>query len=246
MKESLIESEDNIENAKLNYIQIKKLKNYIEKHYNTVIKEYFTEENWIKEGKKIVSDIKNFETYKIKLENYLKLISNNNDYNDDVNTKIRALLDKIEKETIPKISAIKEKTQNFEPHYFDFNEYENDLNKKDVIINDLYEEKRKIEEKQKEDLMKTYLRIKDTQEAMMNDVNKQGVMLDEIEKNVEEEEKSKNVNLEIKTEEKVEKKDEEPSLMDKLKICCSKYGVIIVFFLLGFTIGLLIGINLNN
>lgn len=245
MREPLIEID--MKKAKSYYSELKLNISFIEDQYNKIMSKAFTESNWSKEGEKIASNILNLESNKKKLELFLKSNSNNKDKNIKL---FKDVIENVEKYINPLIAKIKTKTKNYKPNYF--TQININTTNNNVEYFDFYEEKKRLEDIERQKIMQSYNIIKDTQMQMMNNIIKQqNEMLEEIEKGVidsnENVENSSKINVEEKKIKQVENKEEEgPSIIENLKIFCSKYTVIIsastFFFILGLLIGLIIGL----
>ena len=173
------------------YIQNLKLLNIIGKNYESVKKESFGQKEWSSEGRKITQNITTFEKTNDNLIRGVEYIKENSldENNEKIIVKIKELLDKSKATAIPQIQAIKEKTK-----YFDSNfemdraeENNNNLPQQQEVVMDLMNNKEVLEQRRKEleGIHKTAAMLKDTTDQMAKDVHQQGIMLDDIENQVQ-------------------------------------------------------------
>ena len=209
-----------IQNMQTSYLKFKKIINEINQDYEKVKKESFGESNWKDKGKDINSNIINFQKYfddLTKKVNYIKENALEATYQSTLE-QIEPALEKAKNVTVPQIQAINEKTRYFESN-FELSSTEgdnNEMSQQQEQISDLVHNQEILDARRKEleGIHQTAAMLKDTTDKMAQDVHQQGVMLDDIEHNVEVAEENA-----IKAKKEITKADE-ISRGNRKRMCC--------------------------
>ena len=173
-------------------MQLKKLINNINNHYEKVKKESFTELDWQKQGSKIRVEIYNFTKVKNDLTQKVNIIRENTspEKEKEIIDHIESLLEEARNITEFQINEINEKTKNFNNNDDIGNgpsqELNNDINKKEIVM-DLMNNREFLEHRRKEleKFHKISAMLKDTTDKMAIDLNQQRALLDEIETRID-------------------------------------------------------------
>ena len=213
-----------------NYLSLKKASDQVKKDYQKVINDSFIENDWNNEGRKITTNMNNFQKL-------MKDLSKKIDYakSSDINDNdIKDTLDKVESElenakanVEPMILKIKNKISTYANNFqLAAQQEEKEENGKELIM-DLMNDNDVLEERRKnlEDIHKTAAQMKEITDKMAQDVNQQGALLDEIEgKVIESEENANKAKQEIEEANKISKSN---------KKCVIFYIIIILGSLVG-------------
>ena len=173
-------------------MQLKKLINNINNHYENVKKESFTELDWQKQGSKIRVEIYNFTKVKNDLTQKVNIIRENTspEKEKEIIDHIKSLLEEARNITEFQINEINEKTKNFNNNDDIGNgpsqELNNDINKQEIVM-DLMNNREFLEHRRKEleKIYKVSAMLKDTTDKMAVDLNQQRALLDEIETHID-------------------------------------------------------------
>ena len=173
-------------------MQLKKLINNINNHYEKVKKESFTELDWQKQGSKIRVEIYNFTKVKNDLTQKVNIIRENTspEKEKEIIDHIESLLEEARNITEFQINEINEKTKNFNNNDDIGNgpsqELNNDINKQEIVM-DLMNNREVLEHRRKEleKIYKVSAMLKDTTDKMAVDLNQHRALLDEIETHVD-------------------------------------------------------------
>ena len=173
-------------------MQLKKLINNINNHYENVKKESFTELDWQKQGSKIRVEIYNFTKVKNDLTQKVNIIRENTspEKEKEIIDHIESLLEEARNITEFQINVINEKTKNFNNNDDIGNgpsqEQNNDINKQEIVM-DLMNNREFLEHRRKEleKIHKISAMLKDTTDKMAIDLNQQRALLDEIETHID-------------------------------------------------------------
>ena len=187
MDENLIDDEQ----LQQSFKQLKKFAKQVETDYKKLIDETFDENQWRKEGQKILSNIKKFEKTLKDLTNNVQNSKDNGTASQITISKIDEEIKKINQKEVGMVKAIREKIEN----YASFDENDNNNHEEEIddqeeqkqeLVLDLMNNKEILERRRKElqDIHKTSAMIKDTTEQMQQDLYKQGEVLANVEDNV--------------------------------------------------------------
>ena len=173
-------------------MQLKRLINNINNHYEKVKKESFTELDWQKQGSKIRVEIYNFTKVKNDLTQKVNIIRENTspEKEKEIIDHIESLLEEARNITEFQINEINEKTKNFNNNDDIGNgpsqELNNDINKQEIVM-DLMNNREVLEHRRKEleKIYKVSAMLKDTTDKMAVDLNQQRALLDEIETHID-------------------------------------------------------------
>ena len=200
--------------------------------------ETYNEENWKREGKKINLNIKNFDNTKNIIKNKLEeeKLKNNN---DEHLITIETYLETVEKEIVPLIMKINDKTRDYSlPQEEEQRENQN-LNQQEggILIQDLKndQETLQVRRKQLEAIYETSSKIKDITDDMAKKVEEQDIILDDIEAKVN----TANENA-VKAKEEITKADE-LSRGNRKKMLCL---MLIIFLAIAGITGILLALIL--
>ena len=214
-----------------NYLSFKKVSEQLKKDYSKVINDDFHENEWNNEGKKITANMTNFEKLMKDLNKKVEYCKNENIENDNINNVIKKIETELSnaKENIgPMLGKIREKVKTYACDFqLAVNNEQPKNEKEQEVIMDLLNNK-EILEKRREDLEgihKTSAQLKDITDKMAQDLNEQGAILDDVEKNI------------INIEENAEKAKKEIIEADKIsksnRKCVIFYIIIILASLTG-------------
>ena len=214
-----------------NYLSLKKVSEQLKKDYSKVINDDFHENEWNNEGKKITANMTNFEKLMKDLNKKVEYCKNENIENDNINKviqKIETELSNAKENIEPMLGKIREKVKTYACDFqLAVNNEQPKNEKEQEVIMDLLNNK-EILEKRREDLEgihKTSAQLKDITDKMAQDLNEQGAILDDVEKNI------------INTEENAEKAKKEIIEADKIsksnRKCVIFYIIIILASLTG-------------
>ena len=173
-------------------MQLKKLINNINNHYEKVKKESFTELDWKKQGSKIRGEIYNFTKVKNDLTQKVNIIRENTspEKEKEIIDHIESLLEEARNITEFQINEINEKKKNFNNNDDIGNgpsqELNNDINKQEIVM-DLMNNREFLEHRRKEleKIHKISAMLKDTTDKMAIDLKQQSALLDEIETHID-------------------------------------------------------------
>ena len=173
-------------------MQLKKLINNINNHYEKFKKESFTEIDWKKQGSKIRGEIYNFTKVKNDLTQKVNIIRENTspEKEKEIIDHIKSLLEEARNITEFQINEINEKTKNFNNNDDIGNgpsqELNNDINKQEIVM-DLMNNREFLEHRRKEleKIYKVSAMLKDTTDKMAIDLKQQSALLDEIETHID-------------------------------------------------------------
>ena len=168
-------------------MELKKLSNIIENSYKKIIDDDYGETDWQKEGKAIEANLRKYENTKTLLKNKVEEEQkiNRNDENIGI---IENFLEKLENEIDPLVKRINEKTKYYNIEDANSNQ-NNDSNEPQgsLLVQDLQSNKELLEERRKqlEAIHQTSAKIKDMSDAMVQQLNEQGAILDDVETKVD-------------------------------------------------------------
>ncbi len=215
----------------------------IKTDYDKVSKVEFQEKDWTTQGRKITSNIQNFQNIMNELISGIQSIKDNaleRQHEEHIQI-IEDGIEKAKKVTVKQIQEINEKTRYFNSN-FEMNEAQaqNEENQQhQEMIQDLVNDKEYLE-KRREDLQnihKTAAELKDVTNQMAQDVNQQGAMLEEIEANViEANDNAQKAHQEIK-------KANEMSKGNSKRMCCF---IIIIVVAVGAITAILLSVFLKK
>ena len=147
----------------------------------------YNEEKWIKEGKKIESNIKNFDNTKSIIKKKLEEEKLGNNTDESLQT-IEKYLEKVENEIVPLIMKINEKTKYYTLPLEENSSDNQKLNEPQgaILIQDLQNNSEILKERrnQLENIHQASAKIKDISEDMAKQLENQGAILDDIEAKV--------------------------------------------------------------
>ncbi len=147
----------------------------------------YNEEKWIKEGKKIESNIKNFDNTKSIIKKKLEEEKLGNNTDESLQT-IEKYLEKVENEIVPLIMKINEKTKYYTLPIEENSSDNQKLNEPQgaILIQDLQNNSEILKERrnQLENIHQASAKIKDISEDMAKQLENQGAILDDIEAKV--------------------------------------------------------------
>ena len=213
-----------------NCLSLKKASDQVKKDYQKVISDSFIENDWNNEGRKITTNMNNFQKLMKDLSkkvDYAKSSDiNKNDIKDTVD-KVEAELENAKANVEPMILKIKNKISTYANNFQLAAHQEEKEEKGQELIMDLINDKDVLEERRKnlEDIHKTAAQMKEITDKMAQDVNQQGALLDEIEgKVIESEENANKAKQEIEEANKISKSN---------KKCVIFYIIIILGSLVG-------------
>ena len=177
----------------------------------------YDETNWKNEGRTINLDINNFHSTRKYIEE--KIEEEKRIKGTDENLQmIEEYLESVNNEIVPLADEIYQKTKYYTlPQEESYNEDNNaNVPQGNVLVQDLANNQEVLQERKKqlEQIVETSAKIKDMSDAMVKQLNDQGVILDDAEtKVIEAEENAKKANEEIK-------KADELSRSNKKKFYC--------------------------
>ena len=209
------------------YMNLKKEANAIESDHKRITNPSYNENNWNKERQAINSKIKSFQTKYENLKQKVEYVKNNcidSSYQNKLEIYDELLNNKIKKNTLPAINAIKYKVSEYSSVEMrpTQEEDENKSQQQEITFN-LMNDKEVLEKRRKdlEEIHKTAAQLKDTTDIMVQEVEKQGAQLDEIETNV------------ITSKENAEKAKQEITKADQMskgnnkRMCCLIFIILI-------------------
>jgi DNA repair exonuclease SbcCD ATPase subunit len=177
----------------------------------------YDETKWKNEGRTINSDLTNFHNTRKYIEE--KIEEEKKIKGTDENLQmIEEYLESVNNEIVPLADEIYQKTKYYTlPQEESYNEDNNaNVPQGNVLVQDLANNQEVLQERKKqlEQIVETSAKIKDISDAMVKQLNDQGVILDDAEaKVIESEENAKKANEEIK-------KADELSRSNKKKFYC--------------------------
>ena len=183
------------------YLELKKLSKVIQNYYTTVMNDDYDETNWKNEGRTINLDINNFHNTRKYIEE--KIEEEKRIKGTDENLQmIEEYLESVNNEILPLANEIYQKTKYYTlPQEDSYNEDNNDnIPQGNLLVQDLANNQEVLQERKKqlEQIVKTSAKIKDISDAMVKQLNDQGVILDDAEnKVIESEENAKKAREEI-------------------------------------------------
>lgn len=209
------------------YMNLKKEANAIESDHKRITNPSYNENNWNKERQAINSKIKSFQTKYENLKQKVEYVKNNcldSSYQNKLEIYDELLNNKIKKNTLPAINAIKYKVSEYSSVEMrpTQEEDENKSQQQEITFN-LMNDKEVLEKRRKdlEEIHMTAAQIKDTTDIMVQEVEKQGAQLNEIETNV------------ITSKENAEKAKQEITKADQMskgnnkRMCCFIFIILI-------------------
>ena len=209
------------------YMNLKKEANAIESDHKRITNPSYNENNWNKERQAINLKIKSFQTKYENLKQKVEYVKNNcldSSYQNKLEIYDELLNNKIKKNTLPAINAIKYKVSEYSSVEMrpTQEEDENKSQQQEITFN-LMNDKEVLEKRRKdlEEIHKTAAQLKDTTDIMVQEVEKQGAQLDEIETNV------------ITSKENAEKAKQEITKADQMskgnnkRMCCLIFIILI-------------------
>lgn len=219
-----------------NYLSLKKVSEQIKKDYLKVKNEEFQEKDWNNEGKKITTNMRNFEKLMKDLNKKIEYAKNeymNNSNVNDIVEKVESEVQNAQTNIEPMLGVIREKVKTYA---CDFqlavnNEPEKEEKGQELVM-DLMNNKDILMERRKnlEDIHKTAAQMKEITDKMAADLNNQGALLNEVEnKVVETEENAKKAKKEITDADKISKSNRK---------CVIFYIIIILAALSGIGFGI--------
>jgi hypothetical protein len=221
------------------YLELKKLSKLIKDYYTTVMNDDYDETNWKNEGRTINLDINNFHNTRKYIEE--KIEEEKRIKGTDENLQmIEEYLESVNNEILPLANEIYQKTKYYTlPQEDSYNEDNNDnVPQGNLLVQDLANNQEVLQERKKqlEQIVETSAKIKDISDAMVKQLNDQGVILDDAEnKVIESEENAKKAREEIN-------KADQLSRSNKKKFYC--FVAIIVLAILTIT-AILLALLLN-
>ena len=169
----------------------------IKTNYKKVSDESFVQENWNREGNKILKDNNDFTKLLKEVEQKMNEL-NSDEYHSNptisrqmeemINTT-REYLDQTKPGVESMISQITEKTRSFNSNFDERYEVrDNDNVQSNLIVQDLAQNDEILQQRRKEleDIHAVSKKIKSTTDTMAQKLNEQGAILDDIEANVQE------------------------------------------------------------
>ena len=161
------------------------------------MKEDFVQENWNREGNKILRDNNDFTKLLKELEQKLNEVSideyrSNPDLFKEISGAIditRDYINKIKPDIEVMISQITDKTRSFNSNFDErYEVQENDNVQSNLVVQDLAQNDEILQQRRKEleDIHAVSKKIKSTTDTMAQKLNEQGAILDDIEANVQE------------------------------------------------------------
>jgi hypothetical protein len=221
------------------YLELKKLSKLIKDYYTTVMNDDYDETNWKNEGRTINLDINNFHSTRKYIEE--KIEEEKRIKGTDENLQmIEEYLESVNNEILPLANEIYQKTKYYTlPQEESYNEDNNDnVPQGNLLVQDLANNQEVLQERKKqlEQIVETSAKIKDISDAMVKQLNDQGVILDDAEAKVKESEENAK-----KAKEEINKADQ-LSRSNKKKFYC--FVAIIVLAILTIT-AILLALLLN-
>jgi hypothetical protein len=172
------------------YINLKKEAIAIESDHKRITNPSYNENNWNQERKAINLKIKSFQTKYESLKEKVEYVKNNSldsSYQNKLEIYDELLNNKIKKNTLPAINAIKYKVSEYSSVEMRPTQEEDEKkSQQQEIVYDLMNNKEVLEQRRKElnEINVIAAQLKDTTDIMVQEVEKQGAQLDEIETNV--------------------------------------------------------------
>ena len=174
-----------------NYLAFKKASDQLKKDYAKVSNESYTEKEWNTEGKRITINMNSFQKLMKDLTKKVEYVTSSNIEDKRIQNAVKTIepdLKTARTNLEPMIIAIKNKINTYAN---DFQmaanqEQEKEEVQEQLLTTDLLHNKEYLEERRKnlEDIHRTAAEMKDLTDLMAQNVNEQGLMLDEVEKNV--------------------------------------------------------------
>ena len=219
-------------------MELKKLSNIIENNFQKIVDDDYCETDWQKEGKVIDANLRKYENIKNILKNKVEEEKKINS-NDESIGIIENFLEKLENEIDPLVKRINEKTKYF--NIEDTNSNQNDDSNEpqgSLLVQDLQTNKELLEERRKqlEAIHQTSAKIKDMSDAMVQQLNEQGAILDEVETKVD----TAKENPE-KAKEEIKQADEMSRSNRKRLFCFIAINFIVVVLITSILLSLILG-----
>lgn len=176
-----------------NYLSFKKASDQLKKDYAKVSNESFTEKDWNTEGRKITINMNNFQKLMKDLTKKVEYVTTSNIEDKRIQNALKTIepdLKNAKTNLEPMLIAIKNKISTYANDFQMAANQEQEKEKEEVqgqlLDTDLLHNKEYLEVRRKnlEDIHRTAAEMKDLTDKMAQDVNEQGLILDQVENNV--------------------------------------------------------------